>query len=86
MAKIRNRLAELMAEYHTRTGKRLTQKQLSDATEVAQSTISAYVRNEVSRYDTTTLERLMDFFDCGIGDFFFVIEDDQKSQVLGKVS
>ncbi len=75
---IRNRLAELMAEYFVRTGKRLSQDQLSEATGIAQSTISLYVTNSVKRYDMSVVMRLINFFGVSIGDFFveIAVDDD----------
>lgn len=67
---LKNRLAELMAEYGRKTGKRLTQDDLSKETKIAQSTISAYVTNKVRRYDARIVETFMEFFDCDVPDFF----------------
>lgn len=70
-----NRLGVLMAEYsQERGGRRLTQTELAEQTGIAQSTISAYVTNQVTRYDSDTVARLLQFFDADIGEFFVVAD------------
>ena len=81
MAKLRNRLAELMAEYHTRTGQKLTQEIVREKTGVAQSTLSNYINNTVTRYDADTVIRLMHYFKVGPDEFFVVI--DNKDEPAG---
>ncbi|MBI5931105.1 MAG: helix-turn-helix transcriptional regulator [Chloroflexi bacterium] len=71
---LKNRLAELMAEYGRKTGYRLTQDDLSQETKVAQSTISAYVTNKVRRYDARIVETFLEFFGCNVTDFFVLDE------------
>jgi transcriptional regulator with XRE-family HTH domain len=85
---IRNRLAELMAEYGTRTGNRLSQEELSDQTGVAQSTISLYVTNQVKRYDMNVVSRFLRFFNISIAEFFVEIpthDADREEDVEGEV-
>ncbi len=75
-----NRLGELMAEYsRKRGGKRLTQTELAQRTGIAQSTISAYVTNQVTRYDSDTVARLLQFFDADISEFFIFADADEVS-------
>lgn len=85
---LQNRLGELMAEYHRRTGKRLTQKTLEKKTGIAQSTISAYVTNQVTRYDADTVLRFLEFFGVGISDFLIVVEleDDDQGNPAGSLA
>lgn len=71
---LKNRLAELMAEYGRKTGRRLTQDDLSQESKVAQSTISAYVTNKVRRYDARIVETFLEFFGCDVTDFFVLDE------------
>jgi transcriptional regulator with XRE-family HTH domain len=71
---LKNRLAELMAEYGRKTGARLTQDDLSKETKIAQSTISAYVTNKVRRYDARIVETFIEFFGCDVTDFFVLDE------------
>ena len=75
MAKLRNRLAELIAEHYTRTGHRYTQMEIQARTGIAQSTLSAYINNAVTRYDADTVLRLMQFFRVGPDRFFVVVDD-----------
>lgn len=81
---IRNRVGELMAAWSTKHGRRLTQTELSDETGVAQSTISALVRNDVSLYHVATLEKLLAFFECRVADFFAEVEVESE-EALGEV-
>ncbi|MBN1565523.1 MAG: helix-turn-helix transcriptional regulator [Anaerolineae bacterium] len=77
---LRNRLAELMAEHHVKTGERLTQTKLAEATGIAQSTISAYVNNSVTQYHADTVLRFLVFFGVGLSDFLFVCENESESE------
>jgi len=81
-----NRLAELMAEHSRKRGRRLTQAELSKETGISQATISSYVTNSVTRYDSDTVSRFLQFFDVGIDEFFVVEEapqEDEQGQTAG---
>ena len=75
---LKNRLAELMAEYHVKTGKRLTQTKLAEETGIAQSTISSYVNNTVTQYHADTILRFLEFFSVGLSEFLIVVNEDSE--------
>lgn len=69
--KIRNRLLELMQERERKIGRRLKQHDIAQFAGVTDHTIIKWIRNETSRYEAETLERLCDYFDCDMSDFLY---------------
>jgi putative transcriptional regulator len=53
---------------------RLTQRRLADETGVAVTTINRLYRNDFTRVDVNTVEKLCDYFSCEAGDLF-VLKD-----------
>jgi transcriptional regulator with XRE-family HTH domain len=74
--RLKNRFGELLAVHERRTGKKWTYEDISNATGVSPSTLSAYAQNKVRRFDAVTVEALIHFFGCGIEDFFVLEEDE----------
>ncbi|NES00310.1 MAG: helix-turn-helix transcriptional regulator [Symploca sp. SIO1B1] len=62
------RLAVLMAEKNPQ----LTQRQLSRDLGVGVATIGRLHNNKFDRVDKRTIEKLCDYFECGIGDLFIL--------------
>ena len=76
MAKIlRFRLRTLMGAWSDQHGQRLTYADLTEATGIAASTLSHLAQNKSRRIDASTIERLCEFFRCGLDDLM-VLEDD----------
>lgn len=65
---IRYRLRELMADYHFRTGNRLTFEEIASETGIHRTTLSKIANQR--NYNTTTdnIDKLCIFFNCQIGD------------------
>lgn len=66
MVTVKNRLNELMNE------RGLKQDKLAAELGITPGTVSRWVRNQVDRYDRDTLEKIIDYFDCGIQDILIV--------------
>lgn len=66
--KIRNRLLELIQERERKMGRRLKQHDLAVFAGVSDHTIINWIRNETTRYEGQTIERLCEYFDCEISD------------------
>ena len=81
MTKLKNRFAELVAEKERRTGRKWTYEDISAATGLAMSTLSAYARNTVQRFDAVTIIALVKFFDCAVGDLFILENSDEGQRV-----
>lgn len=79
MGKIKNRFAELVAEKERQEGRRWRYEDITEKTGVAMSTLSAYARNKVRRFDAVTVEALLDFFGCTVAEFF-TLEDARKAE------
>jgi putative transcriptional regulator len=65
---IQNRLKVLIAQKEISEGRKLTYRTISKETGVSTSTLTAYAKQEVNRFDASTLEALCAFFDCQPGD------------------
>jgi transcriptional regulator with XRE-family HTH domain len=78
MVRLKNRLAEIMA-IRARQGRRISQLELAEATGIAQSTISAYYTNKVTRFDADTVVRLLTYLDISIEEFFILDPEDPSN-------
>lgn len=80
--KIRNRLLELIQERERKIGRRLKQHDLAQFCGVNDHTIINWIRNETTRYEAQTLERLCDYFDCDIADllYFEIVEVEANAE------
>ena len=63
---IRFRLAELLADYRYRTGKRLTLVTLASKTKIHRTTLSKIAGQKGYNTTTENIDRLCAFFDCPI--------------------
>lgn len=61
--KIENRFKQLLALVEAETGTRPTYNDIQQKTGIAASTLSAYAKETVSRYDESTLIALVEYFD-----------------------
>ncbi len=84
--RLKNRFAELLAAHERKTGRKWTYEDISAATGISTSTLSAYALNKVRRFDAVTVEPLLRFFACGIEDFFVLEEDEQGQEVAVAVA
>ncbi len=76
MQKMICRLASLIDEKNLEIsesgsrGDRLSQRKIAERTGIAPTTLNRLYKNEFSRIDTNTIEKLCDFFSCNIEDLF----------------
>lgn len=66
---IRNNFTKLLKTLEIERGRNVTYQEITEATGVASSTLSAYAQNSVRLYDATTVGRLCLFFGCELGEF-----------------
>jgi DNA-binding Xre family transcriptional regulator len=65
---VRNRFKILLAQKEARDGREYSYEDIYDATGISPTTISAYSKNRIGRFDAVTLVKLCDFLECSIGD------------------
>jgi putative transcriptional regulator len=73
---IRFRLAELMADHQFKHGRRISVKELSEATGINRNTLSRMSNTRGYSTSTDTLDKLCKFFGCDVGDLARYIEDE----------
>lgn len=84
--RLKNRLAELIAAHERTTRRKWTYDDISKATGISTSTLSAYALNKVTRFDEATVVPLMEFLGIrDVGDLLVleeeVIDDEQQKAV-----
>lgn len=62
------RFNNLMARVELETGVRPTQRDVSEATGLAESTLSRFAQGKTTRYDADLLVKLVDFFNERLND------------------
>lgn len=67
---LRLRITELIEQKAHAEGRTITQKEVSETTEINESTLSRYAKGFVSSYNGEILEQLADYFQVEIGDLF----------------
>ena len=65
---MRSNLVVLAAQKAQRDGQRVSLIRIAKDTKVSKYTIYALANNELSEYPKDVLERLCNYFECGIGD------------------
>ena len=68
MAKLQFRLRELMAEKERKTGKNVTYAIMQEATGISPNTLSMIAKGKAKMVGISTIERLLDYFDCEVGE------------------
>ncbi|MFO7680228.1 MAG: helix-turn-helix transcriptional regulator [Chloroflexota bacterium] len=74
MAQIQINFNNLLARVELETGNRPTQREIAEATGVAESTLSRFAQGKTGRFDEELLVKLVDYFDskleggCTLGD------------------
>lgn len=76
--RIRNRYQELLSIKERREGRRITQRVAAEEIGVTTVTIGRYARNEVERYDESTILAMCKYLGCTLGEFL-VIEEVEES-------
>jgi putative transcriptional regulator len=69
--KVRNRLLELIQERERERGRRIKQHEIAEFVGVSDHTIIHWIRNQTTKFDGQTIERLCDYFNCEISDLLY---------------
>jgi DNA-binding Xre family transcriptional regulator len=72
--RLKNRLLQLIHERESKIGKRIKQHDIAEFAEVKDHTISAWVKNKITRFDAKVVESLCDYFQCDVGDLLYFEE------------
>jgi putative transcriptional regulator len=65
---VHNRFKILLAEKATREMRKISYKEIQQATGVAASSLSAWSTNTVELYDRATIDKLCAYFGCQVGE------------------
>ncbi len=76
MRQLRLRVRELMEQKEKELGRSIRQMEICEIANIPQGTFSRYVNGHLHRYDKEILEKLCDYFNCGIEDLL-ALEDDK---------
>lgn len=71
-----NRLIVLLAEKELRENRKLTYRTVAKETGLAIGTLTAYMTQNVNRFDKSTLETLCEYLSCDVGDLLSYSPDD----------
>ncbi|MDQ7024001.1 MAG: helix-turn-helix transcriptional regulator [Anaerolineae bacterium] len=84
--KVRNRLLELIQERERKRGRRIILRDIAEFVDVSDHTITNWIRNNVTRFDSKLIEGLCDYFDCDVSDllYFEWIETGQSSEEVNE--
>ena len=77
--KLRTRILQLIQKYEQEKGKRVTQVEIANCVGVSEPTIIRWIRNDLKRLDSRTVEKLCKFFNCEVGDLLY-IEDESEAE------
>jgi putative transcriptional regulator len=66
--KVYNRFKILLAQKEIQEDRRISYKEIKNATGIASSTLSSWATNSTKRFDADTIADLCDFFECEVGD------------------
>jgi putative transcriptional regulator len=70
-----NRLEQVMLEFAAQHGRRITLRDVSQATGLAESTISRIMSGKHTRLDYSTLDKLCEYFQCQPGDLLTFVPE-----------
>lgn len=79
---IRFRLSELIADAQFKSGRRITLKEMSEATGINRMTLSRMSNVRGYGTSTETIDKLCKYFGCEVGDVAQYV-DDESAQVSG---
>lgn len=72
----RTQLKALMLKKAHETGEPLTQKQIAEETGISQPALGRWYKGSIDRLEYETVEKLMRYFGCDLGDLVTVKFDD----------
>lgn len=72
-----NRLAEHIAVKERQTGRRISNRQIAKDTDIAKTTVDAYIRNDREQYDRRIVIKLCEYLGVDpVTEFFVIITQD----------
>lgn len=75
MARFKSNLEALVLRKSAERGKRITQKELAEATGLSLPTISRWYKSDVDRIDLSTVVPLTQFLDCSFNELVELVDD-----------
>lgn len=75
---IQNRLKVLLAEKELRENRKLTYRTVAKETGLAIGTLTAYMTQQVNRFDKSTLETFCSYLSCDVGDLLKYSADEPQ--------
>jgi DNA-binding Xre family transcriptional regulator len=78
---VRNRFKELLAIKEREEDRRITYREVSEATGIHEGTLSKWA-NQVNLFDGRVVSALCGYFECEIGDLLVLYPDPESSQKL----
>jgi len=72
MRVVKTNLPNLLAQYHQRTGQRLSYRALARATELNEYTVRGFANSSLREYPAAALVKLCNFFECDIADLLYL--------------
>lgn len=72
MGILKNRLFQLINEKENKLGHKIIYAEISKATGIGMSVLSRWVNNKVERFDSSTVIRLCEYFECDLADLLYI--------------
>lgn len=72
VAKVRTRIVELMGAKQAQEGRRIRPIDVARESGVSIATIYRWMRDDIVRFDDTTIVSLCSYFGCDIGDLLYI--------------
>ena len=74
---VKNRLAELIAiKARQEERGRISNREIAEVLGISPVTVNRYVNNEITRFDSDTVQKLCDYLDCSIGELLYLDADE----------
>lgn len=81
MAKVENRLAELLARKQRIEKRRISRRRMAEETGISFSSIQGWATNAISRYDALQIAVFCDYLGCGVEELLVIVEDDESPEI-----
>lgn len=72
------KLKQLMAQREMVTGERQTYRKIAEVTRISPNTLSALATGKAQQVGVSTIERLLDYFDCQPNDLMVIVQEKQQ--------
>jgi DNA-binding Xre family transcriptional regulator len=77
--RIENRLKELLARKERKEKRKITQQTMAEETGTSLSSVHAWSKNAITRYDADHIAAFCQYLDCGVNDLLVLVEDDEET-------